>query len=115
MAKLPTFTKWSMAFVNFICHMTFRDFIKSNSRGLIGGTIGSTIFVCVYVILPMFYSSLDGSMWTGKYAYNWLLGIYPALIILGFLCTKPTQSANGGESATSGFKLGIIPTLPLLV
>jgi len=91
--------------------MTFRDFIKSNSRGLIGGTI----FVCVYVIFPMFYSYLNGTMWTGKYNTAWFLGLYPALIILGLLCTKPTQSANGWKSAKSGLISGLISTLPLLI
>ena len=117
MSTLPTFTKWATSFINFIKsnsktgNITFRDFIKSNSRGLICGTI----FVIVYVIVPMYYSSLDGNMWTGQYTDQWLLGFYPALILLGFICAKPSPSATGWKSATSGLISGLITTLPLLL
>jgi Sel1 repeat len=117
MTQFPTFNKWATSFMNFIkpntksCVINLSRFIKSNPRGLICGTI----FVIVYVIVPMFYSSLDGNTWTGQYTDHWLLGFYPALILLGFICAKPTQSATAGENVTSGLISGLISTLPLLI
>ncbi len=126
MAKLPTFTKWSMAFINFIgaCNMTFINFVKPNSRGLIAGSIFTLTYIVIFPVLyhllnengPRYLFNIWISVDTLQNMYNaWLLGFYPSLTILGFLCTKPTQSANGWKNAKSGLISGLISTLPLLI